>query len=137
MWGHAYSLSRDLSRESLHEFVEFRFIGVVQHRYKALLEGLGRFLEYRMAARLEAQVEMTAIALMRGSLAARTAPKNEPKLVPVTPILRAPIAGRLQPVYDRETGIVHFCIETPIRRSPGRQPPHQPAVMSEKSASNL
>ena len=40
------------------------------------------------------QVEITAVAAMRGSFAAMMVPKNEPKLVPVTPIFCASISGR-------------------------------------------
>src|SRR3984893_11164119 len=40
------------------------------------------------------QVEITAVAEIRGSLAVRIVPKNEPKLAPETPIFCPSISGR-------------------------------------------
>ena len=56
---------------------------------------------------------MTAVAATRGSFAARTVPKNEPKLVPVTPTFCESISGRR--ISESSTAgptSIQFCIET-------------------------
>ena len=54
-----------------------------------------------------------AVAAMRGSFAVRIVPKNEPKLVPVTPIFCASVSGRCRS-QSTTTGpaSIQFCIET-------------------------
>ena len=56
---------------------------------------------------------MTAVAAMRGSFAARMVPKNEPKLVPTTPIFWPSISGRRSSQSTTAgPASIQFCIET-------------------------
>ena len=59
------------------------------------------------------QVEITAVAEIRGSLAVRIVPKNEPKLAPETPIFCPSISGRRNSQSTTAgPASIQFCIET-------------------------
>src|SRR5260370_7419785 len=59
------------------------------------------------------QVEITAVAEIRGSFAVRIVPKNEPKLAPETPIFCPSISGRRNSQSTTAgPASIQFCIET-------------------------
>jgi hypothetical protein len=64
------------------------------------------------------QVEMTAVAAIRGSFADRMVPKKEPKLAPETPIFCPSISGRRSNQSTTAGPVsIQFCIETKTPRS--------------------
>ena len=92
---------------------------------------------------------MTAVAAMRGSLAVRMVPKNEPKLVPGdADLLAVDLRPLQQPVHHRRTGVdpvLHrdvdaeqraFVLARPVDRQ-DRDAALHPAVVGERDAGLL